>query len=116
MSLCVLTDAVVRQWNSAWPISVTTSTTSSVLSAIGSSLSALSSLITGDSTTRVSSAIENALASLLNETSTSDTQYINGLNSMSTPSDGGDRAYVATVSPWFFTHYSPETFNKNVSF
>ena len=30
--------------------------------------------------------------------------------------NGGDgkRAYMAAVSPWFFTHYSPETFNKNV--
>ncbi|EIM86043.1 glycoside hydrolase [Stereum hirsutum FP-91666 SS1] len=100
-------------WNSAWPISVTTSTASSVLSSIGASLSALSSLVTGDGTARVSSAIQDALASLLNETSTSDSQYISGLNSMSAPSDGGDRIYVATASPWFYTHYSPETFNKN---
>ncbi|KAI0077540.1 glycoside hydrolase [Panus rudis PR-1116 ss-1] len=25
----------------------------------------------------------------------------------------GNRRYMAGVSPWFFTHYSPQTFNKN---
>ncbi|KAK7048415.1 glycoside hydrolase family 71 protein [Favolaschia claudopus] len=25
----------------------------------------------------------------------------------------GDRKYMAGISPWFFTHYSPQTYNKN---
>ncbi|RPD65177.1 glycoside hydrolase family 71 protein [Lentinus tigrinus ALCF2SS1-6] len=26
---------------------------------------------------------------------------------------GGNKTYMASVSPWFFTHYGPDTFNKN---
>lgn len=40
--------------------------------------------------------------------STTDSQYLSGLSSI-----GG--SYLATVSPWFYTHYSPSTYNKNVS-
>ncbi|KAJ7083617.1 glycoside hydrolase family 71 protein, partial [Mycena belliarum] len=35
---------------------------------------------------------------------TSDSSWIHNL---------GGRAYMAGVSPWFFTHYSPATYNKN---
>ncbi|KZV74309.1 glycoside hydrolase family 71 protein [Peniophora sp. CONT] len=38
--------------------------------------------------------------------STTDSQYLSGLSSI-----GG--SYLATVSPWFYTHYSPSTYNKN---
>ncbi|KAL0951577.1 hypothetical protein HGRIS_008259 [Hohenbuehelia grisea] len=34
----------------------------------------------------------------------SDNGYLNNL---------GGRAYMGAVSPWFFTHYGPDTFNKN---
>ncbi|KAI0827200.1 glycosyl hydrolase family 71-domain-containing protein [Trametes gibbosa] len=34
-----------------------------------------------------------------------DTSYISKL--------GGNRTYMAASSPWFFTHYGPDTFNKN---
>ncbi|KAH0831955.1 glycoside hydrolase family 71 protein [Lanmaoa asiatica] len=37
---------------------------------------------------------------------TPDEQYISALSPM-----GG--SYMAAVSPWFFTHYSPQTYNKN---
>ncbi|KAI9573692.1 glycoside hydrolase family 71 protein [Boletus coccyginus] len=37
---------------------------------------------------------------------TTDEEYINALSSM-----GG--SYMAAVSPWFFTHYSPQSYNKN---
>jgi glucan endo-1,3-alpha-glucosidase len=65
------------------------------------------------------SSILNALGSL--ET---DNQYLTGLglptanvatnasSSLSKRSDGN--VYMATVSPWFFTHYGPDTYNKNV--
>ena len=39
---------------------------------------------------------------------TTDSQYLSGLSSF-----GG--SYLPTVSPWFYTHYSPSTYNKNVS-
>ncbi|EPQ50592.1 glycoside hydrolase [Gloeophyllum trabeum ATCC 11539] len=41
---------------------------------------------------------------------TTDT-YISGIAAMS--NDGHNRAYMAAVSPWFFTHYGPDTYNKN---
>jgi len=52
-----------------------------------------------------------------------DNQYLAGLglpttnvatnasSSLSKRSDGS--VYMATVSPWFFTHYGPDTYNKN---
>ena len=42
---------------------------------------------------------------------TSDQQYNNGLSSVIAQ---GKKAYMATISPWFFTHYGPNSFNKNV--
>ncbi|KAG9315881.1 glycoside hydrolase family 71 protein [Chiua virens] len=47
----------------------------------------------------------SALSSVVGGTTT-DEQYINALQPM-----GG--SYMAAVSPWFFTHYSPQTYNKN---
>lgn len=38
---------------------------------------------------------------------TTDSQYLSGLTNVG--------SYLPTVSPWFFTHYSPSTYNKNVS-
>ncbi|THH14940.1 hypothetical protein EW146_g5466 [Bondarzewia mesenterica] len=69
------------------------------------SLSLVSSTLSSSQNT-----IQNALSRFIKSTD-SDTQYINGLHAMS--SNKSKRAYMATVSPWFFTHYSPETFNKN---
>ncbi|KAF8555251.1 glycoside hydrolase family 71 protein [Imleria badia] len=52
----------------------------------------------------VSSALQS-LSAYVGATTT-DQEYINALSSM-----GG--SYMASVSPWFFTHYSPQTYNKN---
>lgn len=81
-------------WNSAWPVQVTTSYASSILGAIGNILQNPSSAL-------------NSLSSLVGST-TPDQQYINALNAM-----GDTKTYMAAVSPWFFTHYSPQTYNKN---
>ena len=40
-----------------------------------------------------------------------DTQYVNALKALN--SDNGAPTYLGAVSPWFFTHYGPDTFNKN---
>ncbi|KAG6331266.1 hypothetical protein ID866_7823 [Astraeus odoratus] len=82
-------------WNSGWPTEVTTSFASSVLNSVGGLLA--------NPTTVVS-----ALSSLVG-TTTPDQQYIDGLSAMS----GDPKTYMAAVSPWFFTHYSPQTYNKN---
>ncbi|KAG8920541.1 hypothetical protein FRC02_000840 [Tulasnella sp. 418] len=39
-----------------------------------------------------------------------DNQQINGLRQSP---NGYNKVYMAAVSPWFFTHYGPDTFNKN---
>lgn len=57
-----------------------------------------------------SSSDENILQGNVGVFST-DSQYINGLDAVS----GNDKTYIAAVTPWFFTHYSPQTYNKNVS-
>ncbi|KIJ64430.1 glycoside hydrolase family 71 protein [Hydnomerulius pinastri MD-312] len=73
-------------WNSGWPIEVT--------AAFVSSLGGLSSA-------------SSSLATLVGATTT-DEQYISGLGSTT-----GPQSYMAAISPWFFTHYSPQTYNKN---
>jgi glucan endo-1,3-alpha-glucosidase len=95
------------QFNSGWPISLTTNSANSALSSAGTSLS---SLVSG-----VASIATNVLSKFIGATDT-DSQHLNALGAMPAPVDtSGKRAYMAAVSPWFFTHYSPQTFNKNVS-
>lgn len=92
------------QFNSGWPISLTTQSANNDLSSVGANLfSAAKSAVTK---------IVDTLAKFVGATDTV-TQYINGLNGVN--SDAGKPAYMGAVSPWFFTHYSPQTFNKNVS-
>lgn len=82
-------------WNSGWPIQVTTSYVSSVPGLLGDIASGLSST--------VSSLLSNVIGS-----TTPDETYISSLAAM-----GGGRTYMAAVSPWFFTHYGASTYNKN---
>jgi glucan endo-1,3-alpha-glucosidase len=63
----------------------------------------------------VAQAITNPLAKFIGATKTDD-EYRSGLAGVG----GGKRAdgkktYMAAVSPWFFTHYGQDSFNKNVS-
>lgn len=82
-------------WNSGWPIQVTTSFVSSVPGLLGDIANGLS--------TTVGSLLSNLIGS-----TTPDDTYISSLAAM-----GGGRSYMAAVSPWFFTHYGPSTYNKN---
>ncbi|GBE84927.1 glycoside hydrolase family 71 protein [Sparassis latifolia] len=86
-------------WNGGWPIELTTN---SVQSTLGSAAPALGGLGT------FSSAVEQTLNQSTGIFST-DAPYLNGLNSISSSS----KTYIAAVSPWFFTHYGPNTYNKN---
>ncbi|KAH9950531.1 glycoside hydrolase [Amylocystis lapponica] len=86
-------------WNGGWPIDVTTASTQSVLGGVASAISSLGSF-TG-------SLLQNLNSSV--GVFDTDTQYRNGLNAVS----GGAKTYIGAVSPWFFTHYSPQTYNKN---
>ncbi|KAJ7044153.1 glycoside hydrolase [Mycena alexandri] len=84
-------------FNSGWPVQVTTD------------------FANGISTNLTGAAPDGANA--LNKfigASDPDTQAIQGLATLSA---GGNRlTYMAAVSPWFFTHFSPQTFNKNFIF
>lgn len=73
-------------WNSGWPIQITTSSLTSAGNFVGGLLG-------------------NVVSSLVGAT-TPDQAYISVLQPM-------NKIYMAAVSPWFFTHYSPQTYNKN---
>lgn len=82
------------QWNSGWPVEVTTDF--------------VKSLQTGASS---KSEPQSILGQYIGTTS-SDKLH---LSNLATLSGTQKPIYIAAVSPWFFTHYSPETFDKNVS-
>ncbi|KAI0316034.1 glycoside hydrolase [Amylostereum chailletii] len=75
-------------WDSAWPVSLTAS------SGLPSSLSLT-----------VSDSVAAAMSGLA-----TDANYINGLNTMF---NSASKSYLPTVSPWFFTHYGANSYNKN---
>ncbi|KAJ8593966.1 glycoside hydrolase [Rhizopogon salebrosus TDB-379] len=81
-------------WNSGWPIQLTTS----FVSSLG---------VLGDISSGQSSNATSALSQYIGSTTTDDA-YISSLAAM-----GGGQTYMAAVSPWFFTHYGPSTYNKN---
>lgn len=61
---------------------------------------------------------EDAITKFIGSTDT-DLKHIDGLASLRTAKtkrDGSSDklAYMASVSPWFFTHYGADSFNKNV--
>ncbi|THH27989.1 hypothetical protein EUX98_g6196 [Antrodiella citrinella] len=91
----------IYNWNAGWPIQLTTSLVQSLLGSTGLKLTGLVS--------SAASAASNALVSQVTSID-SDTQYINGLSSVNAQ---GAKAYMTSVSPWFFTHYGPDTYNKN---
>ncbi|KZT73782.1 glycoside hydrolase family 71 protein [Daedalea quercina L-15889] len=85
-------------WNGGWPIDLTFS---SAQSELGSAA--------GDLDDATFSSSDEAILSANIGVFTTDSQYISGLNSVS----GTNKTYIAPVTPWFFTHYSPESFDKN---
>ncbi|KAL1748391.1 glycoside hydrolase family 71 protein [Schizophyllum fasciatum] len=105
-------------WNSAWPIEVTSQSASSLLSG-AKVVSNLASSVSGNATvdgtsfTSLLGGLSNALGPLLGSTDT-DEKHLQGLSSLSGGKrDGSKRTYMASASPWFFTHYGKDTFNKN---
>ncbi|KAK7469233.1 hypothetical protein VKT23_003722 [Stygiomarasmius scandens] len=72
-----------------------------------------------DTDSSVAESIASALAKFIGSTE-GDLQHVQGLNTISASSrrkrdnDGnGSKIYMAAVSPWFFTHFGADTFNKN---
>ena len=122
------------QWNSGWPVQVTTSFAQNVLSSATSSKNethkTLLSLVTD--ATKAASSIEATLHAELNSTlskmqlalsgfigaTETDKQHLDSLAALDTlqarDGESSKRAYMGAVSPWFFTHYGANSFNKNV--
>ncbi|OCH91847.1 glycoside hydrolase [Obba rivulosa] len=86
-------------WNSGWPVSLTSDQLNSALSGAGTSLGSLTGAIT--------STISQAVSQLVG-TMDSDTQHLQALSSVSS-----SLSYMAAASPWFFTHYGVSSYNKN---
>ncbi|KAF7314333.1 hypothetical protein MKEN_00905900 [Mycena kentingensis (nom. inval.)] len=84
-------------FNSGWPVDLSVDLAKSITSDLGS---------TNDAGT-------NALNKFLGSTDT-DLAYINSLASFAPA--GKRLSYMAAVSPWFFTHFGADTFNKNFMF
>lgn len=83
-------------WNSAWPTDLT-SQSQNVAGVIG----ALAAPVLDQ--------VKEAVGSM-----DADTQFIAAVKgTASATADSSARTYMAGVSPFFFTHYGPDTFNKN---
>ncbi|GJE97162.1 glycoside hydrolase family 71 protein [Phanerochaete sordida] len=89
-------------WNGGWPVQLTAQSAQNDLNSLGDSLTSLLS--------QTVESVISALAKFVGATDT-DTQYHNALQALS--SDDGAPIYMSSVSPWFFTHYGADTYNKN---
>ncbi|KAG2001825.1 SEC14 cytosolic factor [Coprinopsis cinerea AmutBmut pab1-1] len=107
-------------WNSGWPIQVTTSFAREQLDKLAEAAPSESSRV--GRLPLLANPLQRAVSDLIG-TVDSDNEHLEALNAL-TPDlnrrdDGGnlDRpAYMAAVSPWFFTHYGQDSFNKNFVF
>ncbi|KAJ7459880.1 glycoside hydrolase [Mycena latifolia] len=84
-------------FNSGWPLQLTTDFASGITTDLS---------VSGDAGT-------NALNKFIGSTDT-DNQHIQSLATLA--AGGAKLTYMAAVSPWFFTHFSPQSFNKNFIF
>ncbi|KAK0221841.1 glycosyl hydrolase family 71-domain-containing protein [Armillaria fumosa] len=106
-------------WNSGWPVDLTTSVADAILANASSSTSgstANASLVVATVVSATTDA-ESALSRFIGSTET-DQQHLEGLAALSDGLSSRDEsnselAYMAAVSPWFFTHYGPDSYNKN---
>ncbi|KAF5382553.1 hypothetical protein D9615_002844 [Tricholomella constricta] len=109
-------------WNSGWPIHLTTDFVQNLLSSVSapgkepSLLSGLENLLGIDLS---SMRVQNTLGQLIGSTD-SDIQHLQNLaalsNSIRARNGKTKPTYMAAVSPWFFTHYGADTYNKNFVF
>ncbi|EMD39964.1 glycoside hydrolase family 71 protein [Gelatoporia subvermispora B] len=86
-------------WNSGWNVGLTPDQLNSALNSVGSGLGSLTGAIT--------SSITQAVSGLVG-TMDSDNQHLQALSSVSS-----SLSYMAAASPWFFTHYGANSYNKN---
>ena len=112
---CVLTRA---QWNSGWPIQVTTPFAQEQLSKSGPGNARVNIAIPDAVTDSLKNPLQRAVSQFIGSTD-SDSRHLDALNALQKVQrrDGEESkpVYMAAVSPWFFTHYGQDSFNKNVS-
>ncbi|KAF9646034.1 hypothetical protein BDM02DRAFT_318271 [Thelephora ganbajun] len=84
----------VYHWNSGWPVELTPEKASSLLQPLGGSLTAH---------------LDSPILSNLVGSIQPDKVYLGGLSNMQNTA----KTYMAAVSPWFFTHFGADSFNKN---
>ncbi|KAF9046563.1 glycoside hydrolase [Panaeolus papilionaceus] len=117
-------------WNSGWPIQVTTGfAQQAAAQASANEKSGITlRVVTGatSAAAHLEKGLQDALINTLSEqglalskfigSTDSDDQHINGLSALSNNAErtgAAKQLYMGSVSPWFFTHYGPDTFNKN---
>ncbi|KAJ3740091.1 glycoside hydrolase family 71 protein [Lentinula detonsa] len=101
-------------WNGGWPIELTTDSAGSSSTSLSSALKSLLGVNTttnaiGKAQTNTSGlqGLENALSTFIGSTD-SDIQFLNASSG-----NASNNVYIAAVSPWFFTHFGQDSFNKN---
>lgn len=117
-------------WNAAWPVKLTSSSVQSLTSAVSSgSISSILGSIglarrlfnPADSVTLVQNEVQSLLGDYIGSM-IDDKAHLDALAALDGSATSGApqrrvanerRAYIAPVSPWFFTHYGPDSFNKN---
>ncbi|KAK2465337.1 hypothetical protein APHAL10511_002691 [Amanita phalloides] len=114
-------------WNTGWPVQLTSSLVQSLISDISSG--SISSAVKGigvvrrlwNSASSVQDQVQTLLAKYIGSM-TDDKAHLNALAALGSGTTSvaqqrrGEterRAYMAPVSPWFFTHYGPDSYNKN---
>ncbi|RXW22872.1 hypothetical protein EST38_g2977 [Candolleomyces aberdarensis] len=120
-------------WNSGWPIKVTTNFAKDLLNEVANRVKeesqrggllrkplnqVLSTASAGGDSAEAE--LQEALSKFIGSTDT-DTEHLNALKALSASlgkRDGEEvkPVYMAAVSPWFFTHYGANSFNKNFIF
>ncbi|KIM43198.1 glycoside hydrolase family 71 protein [Hebeloma cylindrosporum] len=117
-------------WNSGWPIQVTSSFAQNVLAEQSNNKEKPNtSLITAGSIAgSLANQVEAAVASTLTDLQQAltkfigsidtDDEHLSGLEALqgalqARDGESSKRAYMGAVSPWFFTHYGADSFNKN---
>jgi len=121
----------ILQWNSGWPIQVTSAFAQNALAEQtnkkerpNTSLVTAGS-IAGSLAKKVEAAVESTLTDLQQAltkfigTTDTDDEHLSGLATLqgtlqARDGESSKRAYMGAVSPWFFTHYGADSFNKNV--
>ncbi|KAF8631025.1 hypothetical protein AX15_002636 [Amanita polypyramis BW_CC] len=107
-------------WNAGWPVELTSSFVESLT--LDSASSALHSMgQTLPSFLATTALTQNELQTLLDDYVGSMAADKSHLDALATLNSGAKqrrdetrrRAYMASVSPWFFTHYGPDSYNKN---